>query len=119
MPSKPHCCTVLPATAAHALVTHPHAAFRGNLPAVPLQVETELREVDAKFSRLHGVPAGRALDLYGRVIGGPATASPETAPVARKQGSRTRGHASTVKCARAPRPSSRQCSSPYVHTARA
>ena len=62
------------------------------------QVETELREVDAKFSRLHGVPAGRALDLYGRVIGGPATQTPEAAPAARKQGSRSRGHASTLKC---------------------
>ncbi len=67
------------------------------LPA--LQVETELREVDAKFSRLHGVPAGRALDLYGRVIGGPTTQTPEAAPAARKQGSRARGHASTLKCA--------------------
>ena len=62
------------------------------------QVENELKEVDAKFSRLHGVPAGRALDLYGRVIGGPVTASPEAAPAARKQGSRTRGHASALKC---------------------
>ena len=59
-----------------------------------------MREVDAKFSRLHGVPAGRALDLYGRVIGGPTTPSPAAAPAARKQNSRTRGHASTLKCAR-------------------
>ena len=69
---------------------------------IPSQVENELKEVDAKFSRLHGVPAGRALDLYGRVVGGPTTASPEAAPAARKQGSRTRGHASTLKCGSLP-----------------
>lgn len=33
------------------------------------QVENQLREVDARFSRLHGTTNGRRLDLYGRSIG--------------------------------------------------
>ena len=48
-----------------------------------VQVESELREVDAKFSRVHGVPAGRALDLYGRVVGEPLAQSPSDAPAQR------------------------------------
>lgn len=35
-----------------------------------LQVEGALVNVDASFLRLHNVPAGRALDLYGRLLGG-------------------------------------------------
>lgn len=48
-----------------------------------VQVESELKEVDAKFSRLHGVPAGRALDLYGRVVGGPLAQFPSDTPAQR------------------------------------
>ena len=44
------------------------------------QVEAQLLAVDAQFLRLHGVPAGRALDLYGRTMGaGPAASGDERA----------------------------------------
>ena len=49
-----------------------------------MQVAGELRQVDAQFSRLHGVPAGRALDLYGRAVGGPVAPAPEDAAAARQ-----------------------------------
>ena len=64
-----------------------------------LQVEMELREVDAKFSRLHGVPAGRALDLYGRVTGPPVVPSPEAARTVRPHGARGKAGAANIKCA--------------------
>jgi hypothetical protein len=51
--------------------THPSgrsgATFK---PAVfHLQVEAQLLATDDRFLRLHGVPAGRALDLFGRTLG--------------------------------------------------
>ena len=62
-------------------------------------METELREVDAKFSRLHGVPAGRALDLYGRVVGAPMGLSPEAALPARHHDVRNHRGCATIRCA--------------------
>jgi hypothetical protein len=32
-------------------------------------VEAQLLATDDRFLRLHGVPAGRALDLFGRTLG--------------------------------------------------
>ena len=57
----------------------------------------ELREVDAKFSRLHGGPAGRALDLYGRVTGPPVAPSPEAARTLRPHGARGKAGAANIK----------------------
>ena len=63
-----------------------------------LQVELELGEVDAKFSRLHGVPAGRALDLYGRVVGAPAGSKPDAIPLPRHHDVKHPSNAS-IRCA--------------------
>lgn len=62
-------------------------------------METELREVDAKFSRLHGVPAGRALDLYGRMVGAPMGLSPELIPPPRHHDVKSHPSGATIRCA--------------------
>lgn len=49
------------------------------------QVEAQLLATDDKFLRLHGVPAGRALDLFGRTLGGVAAEMQEAPHSGRRQ----------------------------------
>lgn len=60
------------------------------LPTRSLQVETQLRDVNARFARLYGVSGAHALDLYGRtnLPKSPAPAAPEASGVARRTGKR-------------------------------
>lgn len=53
--------------------------------------------VDANFLRLHGVPAGRALDLYGRLLGGTHRSAAAPTKRERRQASPLPPSASNMK----------------------
>lgn len=60
-------------------------------------MEGSLALVDASFLRLHGVPAGRALDLYGRTLGGALAAAPLPQRSRRRGGGNMHPSASSMK----------------------
>lgn len=61
------------------------------------QVEGALASVDDSFLRLHGVPAGRALDLYGRTLGGTRQAAAPQHRTRRRAAAAAHPSASTMK----------------------
>ncbi len=61
------------------------------------QVESQLLAVDDKFLRMHGVPAGQALDLYGRTLGASPAASPDAPRAARRPATNLPPSASSLR----------------------
>ncbi len=61
------------------------------------QVESQLLAVDDQFLRMHGVPAGQALDLYGRTLGASPAASPDAPRAARRPATNLPPSASSLR----------------------